>query len=225
MRISLSDGGSIRSVVSGLEGTGQAAERALMRTINTVAAKTATAAKREIASEINLPAGYIGERMRLEKASRNKLVAVLTARNRPVRLARFGASQITRAAKAAKGDGLRGIAAGRKQAGVSVKVARAGQRKRMPGAFLLPLRAGKSDGANGMGVFVREGSAAARAAARTPGVQLGKSIGAGGIRHLYGPSPHQLLKRLRPKLIGQIERQFRDLYLAQLRFERTGSRK
>ena len=121
----------------------KAGERALFRAINTTAAKVQTMAVRSITSQLALQSSYVRGLLRIAKASPGRLEAIVAARRRPVRLARFGARQLTRAAKRARGDASRGISPGRKASGVSVKVTKAGGTKRMPKAFLLPLRAGE----------------------------------------------------------------------------------
>ena len=116
-----------------------ASRRAAYRAANAVAARTMTQVRRDIGSQLNLPASYIRERMKLVKAWQEQTAAEIRVSGRAIRLARFAARQATRAAPRARGDASRGIAPGRKQAGVTLKVARKGGRVRMPGAFLLPL--------------------------------------------------------------------------------------
>lgn len=187
-----------------------ASVRAAYRAVNTVAARVVTMAKRDIAAEINLPQSYVAAQTTITKATPASAVGVIRMRMRAVRLARFAATQLTKAAPRARGDAGRGIAARRKQAGVSVKVDRKGGRKRMPGAFMLPLRGGEgSDGgaSNGMGVFIRTGK------------------GPKAIRHLYGPSPDQLFRRWRAGAAPDIKRLLFEAYSSQLRYELRGTRK
>lgn len=194
----------LKRAANALRKVPQAAERAAYRAVNTVSNKVMTRAVREIGAEINLPQSYIREQMSITPATLGKPMAIVRARIRDVRLARFAAKQITAPARRARGDKRRGIPAGRKQAGVSVKVARDGGRTRMPGAFLLPLRAGKVDGGNGMGIFVRY-----------------KNI----IEHRYGPAPYQLFRRWKDEKAPDVRRMLLDAYRAQLRFELRGTRK
>lgn len=77
----------------------------------------------------------------------------------------------------------------------------------MPGAFLIPMRAGTEAGGNGKGVFIRTGK------------------GRGDIKHLYGPSPDQLFRRYREENLPDIQRMLADAYASQLRFELKGTRK
>lgn len=198
---------AIRAAAKRVRAVPEAQTRAAFRAVNSVTGKVATQARRDIAADINLPQRYIAEQMRITKATPAVPVAVIRMRMRAVRLARFAAAQITKAAARAKGDGRRGIAKGRKQAGVAVKVARKGGRKTMRGAFLMPLRAGKTDGGNGMGVFVRTGK------------------GRGAIKHLYGPSPDQLFRRWRTQAAPDIQRMLLQAYQSQLRYELKGSRR
>lgn len=184
----------------------EASARAACRAVNTVAARVTTMAKRDIAAQINLPQSYVAQQMRTKPATAAMPAAEVRMRLRAVRLARFSAAQISKPAKRAKGDARRGIGAGRKQAGVAVKVARTGGRKTMPGAFLLPLRAGNTAGGNGMGVFIREGQSR-------------------GMKHLYGPSPDQLFRRWRAEALPDIKHMLADVYASQLRYELRGTRK
>lgn len=197
----------IKKAAKNLRAVPEAAQRAGYRSANAVAAKVGTQARRDIAAQVNLPQSYIRDQMTTSKASPANPVAVIRMRMRAVRLARFAATQITKAAPRAKGDVRRAIPKGRKQAGVAVKVARQGGRKTMPGAFLIPLRAGKTDGGNGMGVFIRTGR------------------GRDGIEHKYGPSPDQLFRRWRIEAAPDIKRMLAEAFASQLRYELKGSRK
>ncbi|MFT3758432.1 phage tail protein [Thauera sp.] len=184
--------------------------RAEYRAVNAVASTTMTAARRGIAAEINLPASYIGQQMSLRKARQSKPEAEIRVRVRHVRLARFAARQLTAPVKhmyRSVGDPSRGIPWGRKSAGVSVKVKRAGSREAMRGAFLLPLRAGNADGGNGMGIFIRVGRAK------------------GAIEHKYGPSPDQLFRRWASTNTGDIQTKLAAAINSQLKYELTGSRR
>lgn len=180
------------------------ADRAMYRAINSTSAKVQTMAVKDITSQLALQSSYVRGLFRISKAGPNRLEAVVAARRRAIRLARFGARQITRAAKRARGDESRGIPPGRKAAGVSVKVTRGGGTKRMPKAFLLPLRAGTEAGGNGVGIFVR-----------LPG---------GTLKHLYGPSPDQVFRRWRREQASSVSLMLAQAYVSQLRFELTGSR-
>lgn len=145
------------------------------RALNRAAERGRTAAKREIVAQVSLKASYVLDRLSIRKASAGDPVAVIATTVRGISLINYGARQLTRAAKRAKGDALRGISAGRKQAGVSVAVGSRGRRK-MPGAFMVPRLAGKVSGGNDMGVFIRVGS------------------GRKDIKHLYGPSVDQVFR-------------------------------
>ena len=180
------------------------AERAMYRAINSTAGKVQTMAVKEITGQLNLQVSYVRGLFSISKAGPGRIEASVNARNRPMRLARFSAKQLTAPARHAKGDALRSIPSGRKAAGVSVKVSKAGGVRRMPKTFMIPLRAGNTDGGNGMGIFVRFG---------------------GKLKHLYGPSPAQLFKRFRVERAPDVSLMLAKDYLAQLRYELTGSRK
>jgi hypothetical protein len=144
--------------------------RAGLAAVNDVASTVITAASRDISQRYNLPASYVHEKFILRPAGGSNQTAVIAARKRGTRLARFESQQMTAAAKRAKGDTSRNITKGRKQAGISIKVKRQGARQTLKHAFFLPLRAGKVDGGNGMGIFTHEGSR---------------------LKHHYGISPSQ----------------------------------
>jgi hypothetical protein len=193
-----------------LGATPAAAERAAYRTLNAVAARVQTDAIRSIVSQINLPTGYVRGVFSVHKAGPGVLKAEVRASMAPVGLERFAAKQVTKKntlKRPGKGDSLRGIPAGRKAAGVSVKVAKSGPRKTMPGAFLMPMRAGLVSGGNGLGVFTRRG----------PGKK--------GIKHEYGPSPDQLFRRYASTSQAQIGQWIAAAFSSQLKYEMTGSRK
>ena len=185
-----------------LTSTVDASRVAGYRAANVTGRKVITDTKRDIASQLSLTQREIAEVMSMSNAIRDNPTAVVKVRKSPMRLARYGARQLTAKASRAKGDALRGIAAGRKQAGVSVKVAR-GARKKMRGAFLVPLRAGNVSGGNGMGVFVRQGKE---------------------IMHLYGPSQYQLFRRLIAEGKTNIQKILRANYASELRYALKGRR-
>ena len=198
---------AVANLAAAARATPDAVQRAAYRSINQVATKVQTDAVRTVASQLNLTVAYVRDKFALEKASRQNLLAVVKAGMRPIGLERFSATQLVAKAARAKGDVSRAIPAGRKQAGVSVKVSKTGARKKMPGAFLIPMRAGTEAGGNGKGVFIRTGK------------------GRGDIKHLYGPSPDQLFSRYREENLPDIQRMLADAYASQLRFELKGTRK
>lgn len=189
---------AILDLAKDLKNAAQVLQRAEYRAINKVASKAVTRSRREIVSRVNLTQTYVRERMELRPATPRRPEAFVVARVRHTRLATYGAKQVTVAAKRAKGDKLRGIGAGRKQAGVMVGVTRAKGKRRMPGAFLVPLRAGKAGGLNGMGVFIREGKR---------------------IRHLYGPSVDQVFRGILPALQQQVADDLEKAVLEQTEYE------
>lgn len=191
----------MRAIARGLDDAGKTIAVAQTRAINRVAAKTMTRARRAITSQVRLSASYVRERMTLQNATLAKPGATISARQRPTRLATYGASQLTRAASDASGDPLRGIPAGRKQAGISVGVKKGGARKKMRGAFLMPLRAGNVGGGNGMGVFIRTGPARR------------------DVKHLYSPSVDQLFNGVAEALVPTIETELEAALLRQIQHE------
>lgn len=198
--------GAIEALADRVEASADVIANSQYRVLNRIADKTQRAAQRHIVSSVNLSAAYVAERLVVHPAGPRQPYASIIGRSRPTRLMTYGAKLVTKPAPRAKGDTLRRIAAGQKAAGVSVAVKRGGSRKTLPGAFLIPLRAGKEEGGNGFGVFVRHGSAAHLAAKRNPAVRVGKHrAGAGQLRQLYGPSIDQMFGVLIPGLIPEIE--------------------
>lgn len=163
---------SAKSLVGRVRDYPAAAQRAGVAAANDTARTIITQSSRDITQRYNLPASYVKDQFTFYPAGKSD-TAMISVRKRGVRLARFASKQLTAVAKGAKGDQLRGVPAGRKASGISVKELRAGGRKKMPGAFFLPLRAGKIDGGNGMGVFIRYGKL---------------------IEHTYGMAPFQAFK-------------------------------
>lgn len=168
------------------------AQRAAVAAVNRSALELRKLATDEMQGRVNLPASYVRGKLRVVKATASNPVGLIAIRRRAVRLARFGAQQLSASAPRAKGDASRGIAKGRKQAGVSVQVSKG--RKMMRSAFLVPLLSG-----NGMGVFVRTGPDRKN------------------IEHLYGPSPDQIfrawrddnLRRVQDTLVANFDIEFR----------------
>lgn len=130
--------------------------------------------RRAISDQVNFPAGYLNDdRFGMDqRASPNRLVASLIARQRPTSLARFSTS----GAVGSKG-------------GVSVQVKRGGGSTLMKGAFLVRLRAGTSLENGNLGLAVR----------LKPGQQLDKRDQSrmvhleANVVLLYGPSIDQVL--------------------------------
>ena len=174
--------------------------RAEVRAINKVAAKLRTQASKDIRQRYALPAAYLNKHLTLKQA-KNGSDAVIKAEKRPTLLSRYAAKQLTTVAKAAKGDARRGIPAGRKQAGVSFKILRAGGRKRENKFFLLPLRAGISGGGNGWGVAIRQGA------------------GRNNYKILHTISVDQAFKALRPGYVQRLPADLAEAFRKQLQHE------
>lgn len=201
---------TIARAVKGLQRIKDANARAAYRAVNSVSSKVATQSRREIGEQINLPQSYIRDQTTVTKASTDRPIAIIKMRKRPVRMARFGARQLTapvRGPRGARGDSSRGIPSGRKAAGVSVRISRSGGRTSRRSGFLIPLRAGNVDGGNGLGLFVRTGK------------------GPTAIKHKYGPSPDQLFRRWRSQAAPDIKTMLAEAYASQLKYELQGSRR
>lgn len=146
----------LAEVRSALGKAGSVSRKAAKLAINDTARRMRTAGSKAIREQVNLKAKYVNDRLRItEKATDDSPFAIISGRRRPTRLDRYGTKQLTKRAKhpeRSRGDPLRGIPAGKKAAGVSVKVKRKGARKKMRGAFLIPL-----NDSGGLGVALRTG--------------------------------------------------------------------
>lgn len=198
MSISISNKG-LNKTIKSIRSTVKAAQVAQMRAVNRVAAKARTAGSAAVRDQVKLPAAYVNENLTItQKATIQKPESIISGRAHPTRLARYGAKQVTVSAKAARGDELRRIPAGRKQKGIRVQV-KPGRVRAMDRAFFLPLK-----NQNGlMGVFTRTGS------------------GPKDIKHHYGPSVDQVFKSVRKQLLPMIRRELVTEFRSAFRFARS----
>lgn len=195
------DSSVIKPLTDKVSKTEKAISKARFRTVNRVTNSMRSEASKEIRKQVNLPAAYVNQNLKVtRKATEQEPVAIISGRILPTRLARYGAKQLTRSSGGSLGDSLRGISAGRRQAGVSVMVQR-GRRRKMRKAFMVPLR-----NASVMGVFIRTGR------------------GKGDIKHLYGPSVDQVFNNVRKDLQPTIRRKLVKEFKAQFRFASGGGR-
>ncbi|WP_148715050.1 hypothetical protein [Chitinolyticbacter meiyuanensis] len=143
-----------------------------VQAVNAVLPELLNESRATISRTVRLNAAYIRERTDLRLAAQATAgVGYLIARERETRLATYQSRQVTTAAPRAKGDSLRGIAPGRKQAGISVAILRSESPSAGSGRwFYVPLKRGKVGRGNGFGIFERTGPSR------------------DDIRHLYGPS-------------------------------------
>lgn len=148
------------------------AEEAAMLAINdTVQREGLTLLKRTMRQEVSFPSGYLeGDRLKPTRfASRGRLEAVITARDRPTSLARFAQGQTP---------------ANTRGQGVRVRVG-PGQAKLMKRAFLVKLNNGQS---TGLAVRLSPGE-------RLRKTQRGVLLDAAkNVWLLYGPSVDQVLR-------------------------------
>lgn len=158
-----------------------------IKTVNEVTDRTYDLARERITAGINLSDDYLRRRMTVDHASQGNFTAEITAagdRTGQTRLATYD-PQMTIVPRATKGRNRNkarlGIAAGSKQAGVSVEVTRGG-RKTVAGGFLLPLKQGTETGSK-FGVFTRNGD---------------KKV------HRYGPAVYQLFRWQAPRLVDEV---------------------
>lgn len=157
--------------------------KAARMTINGATRRAYASAGRNIRRQVNFPAGYLtGEKGRLKIskfATDGDLSGVVTGRQRPTSLARFVTGSIA--------------IGGARKAGVRVEV-KPGSVQRLPGAFLIRLRAGTAsiDTKSNLGLAVRT-----KNGRPPPGYKplpLGKNLWL-----LYGPSVDQVFYSVRTR--------------------------
>lgn len=184
----------------------KAARKAAKLSINDTVRRGRRMVKREIQSQVNLPPSYLNQnRLSENYAKEDNLVGSIVGRRRPTSLARYGAQALYQPNKTRPG---------KKPAGVSVRVKN--QRKVIPNAFLIKLKAGNKDGVNqGLAVRLPEGKKPNR---RFNGKPLYKNQ-TSNVWLLYGPSVNQIMTseggngsmidNMKPKLNTYLNREFR----------------
>ena len=83
----------LRAFSDGLNATQQEINRALMRTVNRVAAMAKTRSKRAITQQVALKSGTVGEKLNLQKATLNNPKAVISTPRRGLRMEFYKNSQ------------------------------------------------------------------------------------------------------------------------------------
>ena len=163
----------------------------LVSAINDVADRAYDFARKRMTDSVNLTDDYVRRKMVVQAATAQRPEARITAsgaREDMTVLGRYDAKMIlaprktTNRARPTTG-GLR-IPSGMRQNGVEVKVRKTGGDSEIEYGFLQPLRAGKTDGGNGLGVFARSKN----------GVK----------RHRYGPAVYQLFRTQMPNITDDV---------------------
>lgn len=163
----------------------------LVSAINEVADRAYDFTRKRMTDSVNLTDDYVRRKMVVQAATAQRPEARITAsgaREDMTVLGRYDAKMIlapretTNRARPTTG-GLR-IPSGMRQNGVEVKVRKTGGDSEIEYGFLQPLRAGKTDGGNGLGVFARSKS----------GVK----------RHRYGPAVYQLFRTQMPNITDDV---------------------
>lgn len=173
-------------------------DKATQLAINKGIDRARAAAAREMRSQVKFPAAYLtGDNARLrvtKRASGGNLEAVLTGRQRPTSLARFGKEKTKEAA--------------RKAGGVHVQVS-PGSAKFIKNAFIVRLRRGADELGN-VGVAIRVKPGDTLRNKKTAAVRLSNNVFL-----LYGPSVDQVFKTVRediaPDIQGFVEGEIRRL--------------
>ncbi|XZG69242.1 phage tail protein [Chitinibacteraceae bacterium HSL-7] len=184
-----------------LQGMPDALRGAGIRAVNAVLPELLPEAREQIGATVRLRDGYVRERTTLVLAAQSSGgIGYLIARERATRLTTYQSRQVTTAAPKARGDRLRGIARGQKQAGVAVAVLRDEAPSAGAGRwFLVPLKRGRVARGNGFGVFERTGR------------------GRNAIRHLYGPSVATVFRWVLPEVTEVANRMLADALHAELK--------
>lgn len=115
------------------------------RAINRAASRLRTQGVRRIAARVNLKSAYVRERLELRQATPATNSAAVRARARETRMDRLPNRQITK----------RGKNGAPRHAGIQVRIKKGRSAEALASAFYVPLRSGKSDSGNGMGIAVR----------------------------------------------------------------------
>lgn len=174
--------------------TTKALDLALMRSVNRVADSQRTAASKAIRDQVKLPAAYVNKNLKVtQRATRNRLEAVISGRKQQTRLARYGAKALPRRSG--------------RPGGVSVHVKTKGGRKKMRKGFLIPLK-----NSGDYGVFTRVRPEGKR--------KRGGSRDWSTVQHHYGPSVDQVFRGVREEARPQIRKALRTEFRRQLDYAR-----
>lgn len=151
--------------------------RAARQAVNKTTERTRAAVSRETYRQVKFPSGYLlGSKGRLyikKLATDSDLEAIIAGRSRPTSLSRFVTGSLA-------------VGGAKRKAGLRVEV-KPGSARRMPGAFLIKLRAGSStETKNNLGVAVRT-----KSGRPPPGYKPVKL--AQNLWLLYGPSVSSVL--------------------------------
>lgn len=117
---------------------------AVTRGLNRTIEIARTAASRDIRQQLSLPKAYVDGKLKIKRATQTNQESRIDAETRGLLLSRFPNRQLSRTRKGVK-----------KRAGIAVRVKPSGAFKKLPGAFLVPLRSGRTEGGNGLGIAIR----------------------------------------------------------------------
>ncbi|MDA5562814.1 phage tail protein [Cobetia sp. MMG027] len=175
----------------------KAAAKAAQLALNSAARRARTLGSAAIRQQVALSAGYVNDNLKVRTfATSTDLSTRIAANPRAVLLTRYGAKMRTVKAssrRGLKGDPARGIAAGRKAAGVKgVRVKTGGGTKRIEGAFWVRLA--------GSGQWA-------------PAVRTGD--GPSDYRVMHGPSVYQVWSDVRATVAPQAMQHAADEFIRQ----------
>lgn len=156
--------------------------------LNTTARRARTEAARNIREQVALAATYVNQRLTVKPATNGKLEAEVSAPRRGMLLSRFKWKQLWTGRKGSKG---------RRPAGIT-GVIKPGRSYTVRRFFALPLRAGRVDGGNGLGLAMRLGP------------------GRDNYEVLHGPSLSQVYQSVRTDIEPGVRERFHAEVVRQL---------
>lgn len=165
------DQGDLNEVTRLLDGVKNGALRAISRALNSTMGKAATRANKEIRADVKLPAAYVLEKLRKQRATFSNLSASISAEERGVLLTRYKYLELAR------------------KKGVRVWIKQSGPSATLPGAFIV--RNLKKSGATGIALL--PGS-------KLPGPSRITRPGGAKFDVLHGPSVSQVLTDVKDEI-------------------------
>lgn len=163
-----------------LKRLGTVGQQAMVRATNNAGRRAATLSNQEIRQQVNLKAGYVRERLKTQKATRQRVQFVISANRRGVLMTRYP----FRATKS----------------GVRVRIKRGGAARVIEGGFVAVLRAG------GRRVPVIAAAGDRDSSGRRKRYRTGNPT----IKVFYAPSVSQVFNKTRDKVTPRVTRYYEE---------------
>lgn len=144
----------------------------IVNSLNEIVSDAYDLSRNRMIAGINLSHDYLKRKMEVTKATPSKPVASIFTVGSEVGLRNYDAKMVIvprKTTRPNRNQGKLGIAQGMKQVAVNIEVP-VGAPEDFDKAFMLPLRRGRIDGGNGLGVFTRAPGA------KKPRVMLGPAV-------------------------------------------------